>query len=223
MLPYSVTLILYHFFLFYFVPYVSTTANRNRLGLSVDQISQLEAYWGTWQTDFGNYMNPLTYGTVNTGTINDLYAIVMPYVTAIRQQIKTNPTVTLTALDYVILAIHKDLVRRGKMPKPKQKVGLAVKGNTHLNTEFIVFDLDAPTRVAKPKDVLRITPYMLLLPKGSPIPTFDQLIQMEGVTRMTFDVPFTSAQKDMDGYMAVCFTNNAGSSEPSAIIPFSVI
>jgi hypothetical protein len=223
MLPYSVTLILYNIFLSFFVPYLAIVANQTRLGISAAQSTTLSGYWTTWQTTFAAYLNPVTYGTVNTGAINDLYAIILPYIANIQQQIKNNPTVTLTTLDYVVLAIHKNLARRSKIPAPTAQPVCAVKEISHLNVEFIVFDLARPTSAAKPKDVLRITPFMILLAHGSPVPTFDQLVQMADENRMTFDVPFTTAQLGMDGYMAVCFTNDAGSSKPSPIVPFDVI
>src|ERR1039457_1187820 len=101
MLPYSITLILYNIFLMYFVPYVTVTANRIHLGLSTDQTDQLNIYWTDFQAAFAAYLNPLTNGPVSTGTINGLYHVILPYVTAIQQQIKNNPTVILTIPEYI--------------------------------------------------------------------------------------------------------------------------
>ncbi len=223
MLPYSITIILYNIFLSFFVPYVTISANRTRLGLIDTQTGQLGTYWTTWQTTFAAYLNPATYGTVNTGAMNDFYAIVSEYVVGIQQQIKNNPTVTLTTLDYIILVIHKNLAGRHPHPIPAEESGMAVKNNRHLNTEFVVFDLAAPTHAAKPKYVERITPFILYKAHGSPAPVDGDLIEQTDVTRMTFDVPHTTAQIGMDGYAQVCFTNDAGQGIRSAIIPFSVI
>jgi len=223
MLPYSITIILYNIFLFCFVPYVTLPTNMTRLGLSAGQISTLTTHWGTWQTTYVAYMNPATYGTVNTGAMNNFYAIILAYVSAMQQQIKNNPTVSLTALDYVILVIHQNLSRRGHIPAPTAEAGVVEKKTTHLNTEFVVFDLAHPTHAAKPKDVLRITPFVLYLDHGSPFPLEGDLIEQADVTRMTFDVPHTTSQVGKDGYMQVCFTNDAGQGPRSAIIPFSVI
>jgi hypothetical protein len=223
MLPYSITIILYNFFLFFMVPYINDVANRARLGLTTGQVADVNAFWVTWQTTFAAYMNPLTYGTVNTGAMNDFYAIVSFYVQRMQQQIKNNPTVTLTAMDYVVMAIHKNLAGRHSHPIPKEEAGIAVKSNQHLNTEFVVFDLAAPTHAAKPKYVERITPFILYKAHGSPLPVDGDLIEQTDVTRMTFDVPHTTEQIDMDGYIQVCFTNDAGQGIRSAIVPFRVI
>ena len=216
----SVTLMLYNIFITYLVPYV--VKNFARLGLTTQQRDDLSAFLIDWAVKYEAYINPVTKGDGTTKDVNAQYLTMLAYTDGIKQQIKNNRSVVLTVWDYLVLLIHQNNPRsRSKIPA--QRAGCVVKSTTHLNNEFQVIDLDNMTKAGKPAKVLRISRRMLVQDHGKPFPTLDQLIAMDDEGSMGFDVPFDFTQIGMDGYMVVCFTNDAGQGTWSAILPFSII
>lgn len=199
---------LYNVFITYFVPWI--VIHFARLGVSTAQRDQLSTFLSDWAIKYEAYMNPATYSRVNTAEINNSYTIMNKYTSSLKQQIKSNPNVVLSVLDYVITLIHKDKKRRSSIPVPKQKCKIIVLLKSYLNTRFRVFDIDNQSSEAKPKDVKRIGVRMLLLLADSPEPTFAQLVRQPDEGTMIFDIPFTEDKDGMDGYISVCFLNDDG-------------
>lgn len=223
MIIYSVTLVFYNFFLLYLIPYLSSGTTADRLGISPAQLTKMTNFQAAWVPLFEKYMNPLTYSDINTRNLNDLYNEIKKYFNAIKLQIKNNPDVKLTVTDYVVLWIHKNLARRKNIPAPTATPGISIINESHLNILFHGFDLAHPTLKKKPKDVLRIGVKILFQTMALPLPTIDQLVEIDDENSMDFDIPFTGDQVDLFGFIAICFKNDSGSGNYSVILPFRVI
>ena len=223
MINYSKTILNYNIFFIYMVPYAIDPANSARLGLTPAQVAALSAALAIWKVDYEKYINPATYSKVNTATINGQFRNNKTITSGIGQQLKSNSLLVLTELEYILFDIHKDATPRSNIPKPTQEAGVTIKTNQHLNHEYHVFDLANMTSGAKPKDVKRIKVVMLVLDKGKPEPTIDQLLpEMESGT-MNFDIPFAPADEGKIAYLAVCFSNDSGDGPISAIIANPII
>ncbi len=223
MINYSKTILNYNIFFIYMVPYAIDPANSARLGLTPAQVAALTAALAIWKVDYEKYINPATYSRVNTATINGQFRNNKTITNGIGQQLKSNSLLVLTELEYILFDIHKDATPRSNIPKPTQEAGVTIKTNQHLNHEYHVFDLANMTSGAKPKDVKRIKVVMLVLDKGKPEPTIDQLLpEMESGT-MNFDIPFAPADEGKIAYLAVCFSNDSGDGLFSAIIANPII
>ena len=223
MINYSKTILNYNIFFIYMVPYAIDPANSARLGLTPAQVAALTAALAIWKVDYEKYINPATYSRVNTATINGQFRNNKTITNGIGQQLKSNSLLVLTELEYILFDIHKDATPRSNIPKPTQEAGVTIKTNQHLNHEYHVFDLANMTSGAKPKDVKRIKVVMLVLDKGKPEPTIDQLLpEMESGT-MNFDIPFAPADEGKIAYLAVCFSNDSGDGPISAIIANPII
>ena len=222
MITYSVTLILYNFYLFFLIPYL-TVAKALELGISDSQVTTITGFQTGWAPLFLLYMNPFTYSDINTRNMNNFYNTAKAYIDAIKQQVKNNPDVELSPMDYRVLWIHENLTRRHNILKPSADAGISIRFQSHLNVLFHIFDMLHPTVAKKPKDVARIGVKLLHLPTGTVLPTIDQLIDMDDQTTMEFDIPFSDEFINDDWYIAVCFKNDAGSGNYSAILPFRLI
>lgn len=205
------------------VPYALITGQAGRLGLTAQQILDLPAFLARWNLAYAAYLSPLSYGRLSTAQINALYREIKIYMDALKQQLKNNPSLVLTEADYIFFDIHKDAVRRGNIPAPTEEAGVESKNVAHLNNEYRAYDVANPTKAGKPKDVKRIKVKLLVLKAITPPPTIDMLVVEMESGAMLFDIPFTIDQVGWIAYVAICFVNDSGESEYSAIIATPII
>ena len=64
----------------------------------------------------------------------------------------------------------------------------------------------------------RIKRRMIVWPVNRTPPTLADLIQLEDIGSMNFDIPFVDSQVGMIAYIAVCFSNDTGDGTYSEII-----
>ncbi len=223
MINYSVTLILYNIYFNFMVPYVSDPANQLRLGLSDAQIKQMNNMLVDWNNAYNGYIFPGTYGKLTTAQVNELFLTCKKYSDGMKQQLKGNPSIKLLTADYMFIAIHENVKPRTSIPKPTHEAGVTLKLASHLNNEYHAFDIANPTKGGKPVDVKRIKIKLLVLKADVPFPTLDMLEDWDNVGSMNFDIPFSLSQIGMIAYVAVCFSNDAGDSDYSAIIASPII
>ncbi len=223
MINYSKTIVFFNIYFTFFVPYAVIPANAARLGLTAAQLVDLAAFLAIWNPAYLAYLNPATYGRVNTAQINALYRLYKAYTDGLKLQMKNSPTVFPTELDKAICDIHTNAARRSSIPKPTEDAGVSSKKVNHLNNEFRAYDLAEPDSNAKPPGTRRVKVMMLILEADKPIPTLAQLLPEMESGSMLFDIPFT---EDMIGkicYIAVCFSNDAGDGNYSAILATPII
>ncbi|MEI6487409.1 MAG: hypothetical protein WCP52_00530 [Bacteroidota bacterium] len=222
MINYSKTIVYYDIYLRFMIEYVTDPANVTRLQVGPTVVTDLNTKKGVWDTDMKGYLNPETYGKLNTATINSDYKEFRPLTDALKQTLKNNPAIVLTEKDYLIIDIHKD-AKPSASKKPNETPTLLLKTANHLNNEYRVFDIANPTSGAKPKGTKRIKVIMLVQDAGIPAPSLDKLKPEMDSGSMTFDIPFTIDQVGKIAYIAVCFSNDAGDSAYSAIIASPII
>jgi hypothetical protein len=223
MINYSKTLVFFNIYLLFFVPYAAIPANAARLGLTAAQLTDLAAFLAAWNPAYLAYLNPATYGRVNTAQINALYRLYKTYTDGLKMQMKTSPTVFPNELDKVICDIHTDASRRRNIPIPTEDAGVSSKKVNHLNNEFRTFDLADPADNAKPPGTKRIKVMMLILESDKPVPTLADLLPEMESGSMIFDIPFTVDMIGKICYIAVCFSNDSGDGNYSAILATPII
>ena len=221
MIVLSETILHYDKFLTYAVPYIGL--NGVAMGVTPEQMKFISNIPIDWDPAMDGYANPATHGDATTAQMNFVYAADNSYFNKVCQQIKINPSYTLSPMDYLVLNIHQDAKRRTTIPAPDQRIGIVCKSFSHLNNVYQVFDIANLTHGGKPKDVRGIIYKMLILKSDAPFPTLDQLITIGEVSTMIFDVPFTLDQLGMIAYIAVCFVNNAGESKYTEILASPII
>ncbi len=224
-MDYSIEIVFYSIFFNYFVPYI--LANRVRLGVSMPQAVQLSSYLTTWNTLFGLYSDPETFGTISIGDMNDFYDIVRKYVDGLKQQIKSTVGLVLTTTDYKVTQIHKDVTPRGSIPRPEEEAAVSLRKSTHGVNYFSAYDVANPTKAGKPKDVKRIGIRLFTRKRltGEVVEvTMADLVILPDSGSMKFDLHFLDTQAGDEGFVAVCFINDKGEKgEWSQIFPFSII
>jgi hypothetical protein len=224
-MDYSIEIVFYNIFFTYFVPYI--LANRVRLGVSIIQAGQLSTYLGTWNTLFGLYADPETFGSITIGDMNTFYDTLKKYVDGLKQQIKTTLGLVLTSTDYRVTQIHKDLQRRTSISRPKEEAAVSLRKLTHGVNYFSAYDVDNPTKAGKPKDVKKIGIRLYTRKRSTgeivEVIVSDLLIQPDSGS-MKFELHFLDTQAGDEGFVAVCFINDKGEKgEWSQIFPFGII
>ena len=221
MIIYSNTILTYNIYLKFVIPYL--IANKTRLKLSTEQVTQLTDMLANWTPGMDNYENPQIHGTLSVAIINAFYLEFHFITQGFKQQLKKNAGIVLNETDYLVIGIHKDSTTRKKTVKPTEEALVLLAAARHLYNEYKVMDIANPTRRGKPVGVTRIRRKYLVAKPTDPIPTLADMIQMEDITLMTFDIPFTEAQVGDIVYLAVCFCNDAGDAQYSEIISSPVI
>ena len=205
------------------VPYAIVAATATRLGLTAQQVTDITAFLAAWNPVYSAYLAPGTHGDFTTAQVNALYKTYKLYFDGLKQQLKNNPALTLTEMDYIMFDIHKNATPRLRIPAPFQRAMIALRLTNHLNNEYRVSDEANPTKAVKPADVKRIKVFMLILLATAPPPTIDMLVEEMTVGSMNFDIPFTDDQVGMIAYIAVCFSNDSGDGTKSPIIACPII
>ncbi len=223
MINYSKTIVFYNIYFGIMVPYAIIPANASRLGLTAQQVTDLTNYLALWNPAYANYISPLTYGRLTTAQVNALWKAYKRYTDGIKQQLKNNPALTLSELEYIIFDIHRDAPARGHIPAPTQEAGISEKAINHLNNEYHAFDLANPTKAGKPKDVKRIKIKYIVLDASATPPALEMLTEELESGAMNFDIPFTEDQIGKIAYVAVCFSNDSGDGNYSDIIATPII
>ena len=222
MINYSVTIVFYNLYFGFYVPYAIDIANQTRLGISDDQKDELIELKKKWDDAFTNYTGPETYGKLSIAVQTKVYRMCKLVTDGLTQQLKTSKSITLEELDFIIFNIHKD-ASKGKIPKPTAIASVVQRLVSHLNNEYQASNVADPTSGAKPFQVKRLKIVMLVLDAKAAIPTIDMLKPEMESGSMRFDIPFTEDQIGMIAYIAVCFSNDAGDGEYSAIIASPII
>jgi len=205
------------------VPYAIVAGTATRLGLTAQQVTDLTALLAAWSPAYSAYLAPATYGRLTVAQINLLYRNTKAYCDGLKQQLKNNPALVLTEMDYIIFDIHKDVTPRANIPAPEQQAIVTLKASHHLNNEYRVWDAANPTKAGKPTDVRRIKVFLLVLIATATPPTIDMLRLDMTVGSMNFDIPFTEDQIGKIAYVAVCFSNDSGDGPMSPIIASPII
>ena len=221
MLVYSQTLINYQIFINFSTPYID--ANGVDLGISIEQHDRYLKLPKIIDGVMEPYLNPSSYGPVNTKQANAVYADSHLFTRGIQQLIKVNPANKLTPMDYMMLDIHEDLKPHKNTLPPAYRIGIVCKHFGHLNNIYQIFDIENLTHDGKPPLVKRMKVKMLVLSKDAPVPSLTDLKDIDSTTTMIFDTPFTDDQIDKIAYLAVCFSNDAGDGDYSAILASAII
>ncbi len=223
MINYSRTLVFYNIYLSIMLPYAIVSANATRLGLTAQQVTDLTGFLAAWNTAYANYISPLTYGRLTTAQINALYKLYKAYCDGIKQQLKNNPALSLSELEYIIFDIHKNVIPRAHIPAPTAEASVTLRAANHLNNEYRASDIANPTKGGKPTDVKKVIVFLLVLPADKPAPTHADLNEEMESGSMIFDIPFTENLIGEIAYVAVCFANDSGRGNMSAIIASPII
>ncbi len=208
----------FNFELKYFVAYI--TINFLELGISSDQKDAIVLLLTDWETPFADYTNPNTHNTITITAINDLYLENKRILEGVKLQIKSNPSITLTALDYANLYIPKPKSVRSHIPAVSYAPVVTCISNSHLLPVFFVADPNHPAKRGKPKDVKAIGVKICYAGVGATPSADDYRIQQsEGRTEFEWPCPSDKVGKAL---WVICFylspTGEAGpDSNPASV------
>ncbi len=214
----STKILLFNFELKFFVAYI--VVNFADLFLTSDQKDEIQAMWTDWGTPFDAYTDPNTHNTITVTAMNDLYIANRSAVDGVKQQIKSNPSITLTALDYANLYIPKPKTTRSRIPAVGYAPVVSCISNSHLLPVFFVADPNHPAKRGKPKDVAAIGVKICYAGVGATPSADDYRIQQsEGRTEFEWPCPSDKVGKVL---WVICFylspTGEAGpDSNPESI------
>ncbi len=122
------------------------------LGISLEQKDGIEPLWTGWGPVIDAYTNPNQHNEITIGDMNLLYDEDKRIVDAVKQQIKSNPSIVLTPVDYANLDIPKPTKKRTNVPVLKYAPVVSCIRNSHLLPVFFGADPNHPAKHAKPAD-----------------------------------------------------------------------
>ncbi len=147
----SKTILDYHFFFKAFSAYIST--NFLALGISSDQKDEIVGLFTAWLLVFDDYTNPNFHNNISIGDINVLYITDHAITEGVKTQIKSNPSIELSGVDYVNLGIARPKKPRSNVPAKDFAPTITLVSNTHLTTKIFAMDPNRIGKKGKPKDV----------------------------------------------------------------------
>ena len=97
-----------------FVAYI--VINYLELGISLEQKDGIAPLWTAWGPVINAYTDPNQHNEITIGDMNLLYDEDKRIVDAVKLQIKSNPSIALSPVDYANLDIPKPTKKRRNVP-----------------------------------------------------------------------------------------------------------
>jgi hypothetical protein len=192
------------------------------LGISLEQKDGLALNWTDWGPVIDTYTNPNSHNTISIGDMSLAYTEDKRIVDGVKLQIKSNPSIELTPIDYANLDIPKPNKSKTRVPAVNYAPVVSCIRNTHLLPVYFAGDPNQPARVAKPPKVGAIGVKICYTDATGTAPPLDdyRVQQQEGKTE--FEQPQTAANVGKKLW-TICFylspTGEAGpDSEPCSVI-----
>lgn len=121
------------------LPYITT--NMARLETPQAQLDALTAAMTTWTSALSAYTGPATHTPAAIEAMRMQYDSFYHAILALRQQLKNNTNITLTAEDFATIGIHIDKTTRPRAPVPD-----IAPINTLLDTRHLVNQISTAIR-----------------------------------------------------------------------------
>jgi len=193
------------------------------LGISEDQKDEIEPLWPAWGPFIDAYSNPNEHNEITIGNMNLVYVEDKRIVDGVKLQIKSNPSIELSPVDYANLDIPKPKKKRTNVPVLNYAPVVSCVRNTHLLPVYFAADPNHPAKHAKPEDADAIGVkicYTEATVTAAPELDDYRIQQQEGKTE--FELPQTAGNVGKKLWV-ICFylspTGEAGpDSEPCFII-----
>ena len=192
------------------------------LGISVDQKDGLETNWTEWIPVIDTYTDPNSHNSISIGDMNLTYTDDKRIVDGVKMQIKSNPSIELTPIDYANLDITKPSKSKTRVPAVKFAPVVNCIRNTHLLPVFFAGNPNYPTQKAKPPTVGAVGVKICYTDATATAPPLDdyRVQQQEGKTE--FEQPQIAANVGKKLW-TICFylspTGEAGpDSEPCGVV-----
>ncbi len=192
------------------------------LGISLEQKLGLATNWTDWGPVIDTYTNPNLHNEITIGDMNLFYDEDKRIVDGVKLQIKSNPSIQLTPVDYANLDISKPNKSKARVQAVNYAPVVSCIRNTHLLPVFFAANPNYPAKKAKPAKVGAIGLKICFTAADAAAPTADdyRVQQQEGKTE--FELP-QIADKVGKKLWIICFylspTGEAGpDSAPCSVV-----
>ena len=208
MLTLSFKILRYNFFVNSFIPYVTTPDAILRYGLTTVQVDALNAFLKKWNSDFGNYVDPLSTSHIVVDTQNGDYASGFTLTQSVRSLIKNNTTITLSSEERAVCEILKPSTSGNSAGIPKYSPALASYAQSSLSLLFSAINPALIHSGAKPKGVSYLGLKIAITDAGAPAPKPEDYVRQENETVTDFEMLFTSSQVGKTLYIIGFYINS---------------
>lgn len=205
----SFKILTYNFFVNSFIPYVTTPESIIRYGLTTVQVDALNAFLKKWNTDFANYVDPLSTSHIVIDTQNGDFQSGFVLTQSIRNLISGNTTITLSSEERAVCEINKPATG-GSKGVPKYSPAFACYSQSSLSLLFSAINPALIHSGAKPKGVNYLGIKTAITDAGAPAPKPEDYIRQENESITDFEMLFTSSQVGKTFYMIGFYINSKG-------------
>ena len=193
------------------------TASQAALALTPDQVTAYTQAGGTWATAFAAYKDG------NTRTESDIAQVKVQYndmrhrTSAIQQQIKNNPSVTLSEEDRMKLYIHKDKETRTPSSRPVIAPTVFVIDTKRLTNEISITypDSQGENHRALPDDVKTVV-RLIAVTETPEAPARDAYNEIDAAAAANSRITWPEADANKFGWVIVMYQNNVGELGPES-------
>jgi len=221
MITLSFKIMRYNYFVNAFIPFVTTTANAARFGLTTVQVAALTGFLSDWNTKMLAYVNPVTNGHLTVDAINAAYQNGFTLTQSIRGIIKRNTTITLTSEERLVLGLKRGDTTHTPAGIPKSAPAITCILQSSMNMTLVAIFPENPFKRAKPPGVAAIGFKTAIIKAGDPPPTLADYVRQEDETTSVFEMLFTAAQVGKTLYI-IGFYINARNEAGADGLPYSV-
>lgn len=201
------------------------TDNATRLEVATAQVTLVTATLTTWNTAFTQYVTPATHTSIAVEGMRRAFDTAYHLVLGLRQQVKHNRNITLSAADFSNLGIHIDKTTLTPSPIPSQ-----TPINTLLATNHLVNTLSASmpkqgeqNHRGKPEHVHSIGQEIAVLDADID-PTPNDYHSIDSIGSTTFDISFNQSEVGKTCHLITWYINPRNESGPkSPALSFMII
>ena len=196
-----------------------------RLGISQEQYDRLVAELTAWTAALSLYIDPQTHTPAAIENMRIQYNTFYHSILAMRQQLKNDSDITLSADDYTVLGIHIDKTTRTRSRVPVVAPINVLVTTNHLVNEIItsVPEQGEERHRAMPDDVQRIGRAIAYAAEGV-TPTRDQYHAIDSVGVTSYRIVSMPSEEGMVCWLITWYINPRGEVGPeSKPLSFRVI
>jgi hypothetical protein len=195
------------------VPYIDT--NQLPLKVTAAQATELTDFLTDWNALWAKYIDPTQHTDTVVHDMINLYHDFHSSILGIKQQIKNNKSITLTAEMISKIHIHVNAPHRTAIPVPGFAPANQLIKSTHLVNKIWTFNpqpgMENETNM--PVDVTRISRKMAVVADGvTPSPENYHAITQVGVT--IYDIVFSPEQEGSVAWLITSYVNPRGQEGP---------
>ena len=196
-----------------------------RLGISQEQYDRLVAELTAWTAALSLYIDPQTHTPAAIENMRMQYDTFYHSILAMRQQLKNDSDITLTADDYTALGIHIDKTTRTRSRVPDVAPISVLLETNHLVNEIVTSQpvQGEERHRAMPDDVQRIGRAIAYAAEGV-TPTRDQYHAIDSVGVTSYRIVSLPSEVGMICWLITWYINPRGETGPeSEPLSFRVI